>query len=900
MTKHCNSFARKSLETAITRYRFVPFWLLAFAGAPQVGAQEVSEDIEQPQAAAVVPSVTELERIEVTGSAIRRADAETAVPVTILRTEQLREQGVTTTQELVSRIVGSQTTTTAAQSVGSGTGGASFADMRGIGANKTLVLLNGRRLANNAIDGSAVDLNTIPFAAIDRVEILRDGASALYGTDAIGGVINFITKKSVTDGQLSFGYNYPTESGGGENRNYSGSWGFGDLQQDRFNVFGVVNYDKQANLTSIDRDFAEEYAPGRGLNGTSGTAYPGNYTQGPNATNPLANTGCNGPNLVASNGLCRFTTREYIDLIPETEKTSVFSMATYQLAEDHDVSLDYFWARNNNTTTIAPSLLTGVNVGPDTPFYPGNGSTPLPTSFDLITTEPVTVGWRETEAGGRLQKDQNTGQRLQVVFDGNLAGVWDYNVGVSYNENKVISSLRGGYLNDIAVEQGIENGIINPFGPQTQEGLDLINSIGVSGDYMTAVGRVKTVDGRVGREIGDWFGAGPAAIAVGGEFRKEDFHAAYDTDITSLVGSLGVSGDPTVSGDRDVEGQYAELNVPVFDSLELTAAIRHDKYSDVGSTTNPKYSFRYQPLRALVIRGAYSEGFRAPSLYELHDPTYITYSAGSYNDPVLCPGGTPSNGGVANRDCDQQVLNETGGNTELEPETARNTTFGFVYQPLRNLSVAVDLWWIDISGQIAEFPETTIFQNQDLYSDRIVRGPNGSIDHIVTGLSNQGNVKTSGVDLSFDYLFPTSAYGQFGLSMQGTYVTRYDYQQEADGPYIDNVGDFQGNGVIFRWKHNLVGTWNYGPYRAAVTNRYMSGYNDYDTEGNPDVSSYMLWDLSTGYNWRDMLDLDLGIKNLFDRDPPFTNQAVTFQSGYDPRYTDPLGRTLYTRMTYRF
>ncbi len=899
MTRYRNSFARPPLATAINRYRFVPFWLLAL-GASQVGAQEVTDEPEQAQSAAVAPAVTELQRIEVTGSAIRRADAETAVPVTILRAEKLKEQGVTTTQELVNRIVGSQTTTTAAQSVGSGTGGASFADMRGIGANKTLVLLNGRRLANNAIDGAAVDLNTIPFAAIDRVEILRDGASALYGTDAIGGVINFITKKTVTEGQFSAGYTYPTESGGGQGHNYSGSWGFGELQEDRFNVFGVVNYDKQDNLTAIDRDFAKDFVPSRGLNSTSGTAYPANYFQGPNATNPLADSGCNAPHLIASNGLCRFSTREYIDLVPETERTSVFTMGTLKLADDHYVSLDYYWAQNNNTTSIAPSLLTGLSVGPDTPFYPGNGSTPLPTSFDLITTDPVTVGWRETDAGGRVQEDENTGQRLQLVFDGNINGVWDYNVGASYNENKVNSSLRGGYLNDEVVGDAIENGIINPFGPQTQAGMDLINSIGVNGEYQNSVGRVKTIDARVSREIGDWFGAGPAAIAVGGEYRKEDFSSTYDTAITSLVGSLGVSGDPTVSGDRSVQAQYAELNVPVLDSLELTAAVRHDKYSDVGSTTNPKYSFRYQPFRELVIRGAYSEGFRAPSLYELYNPTYITYTQGFYDDPILCAGGSPTNGGVANRDCDQQTLNQTGGNTELAPETARNKTLGFVYQPLNNLSVGVDFWWIDISGQVAEFPETSIFANPEAYSNRIVRAADGSIDYIVTGLSNQGKVKTNGIDLSFDYLFPNSAYGQFGLSMQSTYVNRYDYQDEADGPYIDNVGDFQGIGVIARWKNNLVGTWNMGPYRASVTNRYTSGYNDYDPESHSHVSSYMLWDMSAGYNWRNTLDLDVGVKNMFDRDPPFTNQAVTFQSGYDPRYTDPLGRTLYSRITYRF
>lgn len=159
--------------------------------------------------APVDPPTVQLQRIEVTGSAIRRVDAETAVPISVLRAEELRQQGVTSTEELIGRLSGNQGVYNSSRSVGSATGGASFADLRGIGANKTLVLLNGRRLANNAIDGSAVDLNTIPFAAIDRVEVLRDGASALYGTDAIGGVINFITRKSLNEGRFDSGYASP-------------------------------------------------------------------------------------------------------------------------------------------------------------------------------------------------------------------------------------------------------------------------------------------------------------------------------------------------------------------------------------------------------------------------------------------------------------------------------------------------------------------------------------------------------------------------------------------------------------------------------------------------------------------------------------------------------------------
>jgi iron complex outermembrane receptor protein len=368
---------------------------------------------------------TQLQRVEVTGTAIRRVDAETAVPVTILRVEELREQGVTTTEELVSRISANQSSVGSGRSVGSSSGGASYADLRGIGPNKTLVLLNGRRLSNNAtnaINGSGVDLNTIPFAAIDRVEVLRDGASALYGTDAIGGVINFITKTSLTEGQISTNYDTPTHSGGGESHNFSGSWGFGDLQDDRFNVFGVVSYDKQQRLAADDRGYTYNYQPGRGLDYTSGTASPANWSQGSNATNPLAGSNCNAPGLLARNGICRQSLWNYLDLVPETEKTSAFAKATGKLSDDHNVSLEYFWARNENRTQIGPGTLMGNQVNPGTTFYPGNGITPGPSGFALDPTQPVDVNWRETAVGARQHEDDNVGQRLLLNFDGSVVG----------------------------------------------------------------------------------------------------------------------------------------------------------------------------------------------------------------------------------------------------------------------------------------------------------------------------------------------------------------------------------------------------------------------------------------------------------------------------------------------
>ncbi|WP_213876368.1 TonB-dependent receptor [Pseudomonas sp. dw_358] len=893
-------FTLKPLVATLQRHRMVPLYVMAM-GMGTVQAAEPTDD-SSATAAVVAPATTQLQKVEVTGSAIRRVDAETAVPITILRTADLEKQGVTTTAELMQRVTGNNSISNSAGSVGNATGGASFADMRGIGANKTLVLLNGRRLANNAMSGTtsqggAVDLNMIPFAAIDRVEVLRDGASALYGTDAIGGVINFITKKSLTDGTLTLGGDNPTHSGGGGSGDMSASWGFGDMDKDRFNVMGVFNYRKQQALNANDRSFDQDYVPGRGLDNTSGTSFPANYSQGDNAANPLG-PACTGANQIASNGVCRYSTRNSINLLPQTEATSFFGKASGKIADDHNVSLEYFWSRNDNTTTVAPAPLTGLSLSPSSPYYPGNGITPLPTNFALDPTQPVGVNWRETAAGDREEKDQNTSQRLLLTFDGTVGG-WDYNVGAGYNQNQVYNNVIGGYASDSALISGLNSGLLNPFGAQSDAGQAYIDANTYHGNYAVSTGRVASLDGKVTREIGDWFGAGPVGLALGGEYRHENFHESVD-EFAGDLSSLGVDPNSAVAGTRSITAQYGEINVPVFESLELSAAVRHDKYSDFGSTTNPKYSFRYQPFKQLVMRGAYSEGFRAPSLYELNNPTYTTFTQGNYNDPRLCTGGNLQAGGNGGRDCNQQFLNSTGGNKSLSPETARNVTAGFVYQPMRNLSMGLDFWWIKVAGQIEEFPESEVFANPELYSDRIVRAADGSIDHIVTGLANLGNLKTSGIDVSTNYRFPQTAIGQFGLDLQGTYVTRYDYQQTIGGAYTDRVGDFQGYGVAARWKHNLTGTWNFGAARASITNRFTTGYKDYDTTTNGRVPSYSLWDLSAGYTFSKTLDVDVGVKNILNHEPPFSNQNYTFQSGYDPRYTDPLGRTLFARATYHF
>ena len=233
----------------------------------------------------VVAQTQALDRVEITGSAIRRVDAETALPVTIIRSEELIRQGITTAEQAVKTLSANQSETGVSRSIGASTGGASQADLRGLGiqssANKTLVLLNGRRLANSAIQGNegAVDLSAIPLASIDRIEVLRDGASALYGTDAIGGVINFILRRDYTGIELAAEGQWPQESGGGDEHRFTALAGWGNLDKDRFNIMGSIDYRKQKVLLASEREFAQTGILGTGraaiLAGTSGTSFPG-------------------------------------------------------------------------------------------------------------------------------------------------------------------------------------------------------------------------------------------------------------------------------------------------------------------------------------------------------------------------------------------------------------------------------------------------------------------------------------------------------------------------------------------------------------------------------------------------------------------------------------------------
>jgi iron complex outermembrane receptor protein len=353
--------------------------------------------------------------------------------------------------------------------------------------------------------------------------------------------------------------------------------------------------------------------------------------------------------------------------------------------------------------------------------------------------------------------------------------------------------------------------------------------------------------------------------------------------------------------------------------LEAQAAVRYDKYSDVGNTVNPKVALRWQPNKTVLVRSSYNTGFRAPTLYEINQPEQLTFSSDAYDDPLLCPGGVPVAGANPGRDCNQQFRVRLAGNKELQPEKSKTWTVGFVIEPIPQVSFSLDYWNIRLKNQISQLGEQTIFGDPVLYANRFFRcgqvpasvsavipdcfSAPGVLDpralaYINTPNENLGDVKTAGWDVSINVRPPPTPYGRFTFNFEGTYVDYYEYQRVIGGEFVPNAGIYQDASPIARWQHQAAMGWSFGPWAASVSQHFAAGYVDQDPSRR--VGTYSIWGTSVSYTGFKNLTLTAGVKNIFDRDPPFTLQGTTFQTGYDPRFTDPLGRTYWARINYAF
>jgi len=884
------------------------------------------------------------QRIEITGSSIKRIDGETALPVQVLTRQDIQRSGAATVEELMKTLSVASSTgnLTASSSTSATTGGLSSVSLRGLSSLRTLVLLNGRRLSPYGVgfvgDSVSVDVSSIPLAAVERVEILKDGASAIYGSDAIAGVVNFILRRDFSGNELALDVGDTTQGGGRATR-ASFSLGRGNLAKDGYNVFLLGNFQDEEPIFGRQRAFARSSVTLDTLNdGTSGNTFPANIVlpdgrlRNPNYPNCAPSVVSAVFEAVGLSNRCRYDPSETMALVPDVRRASLFGALRFKLGASMEGFVEASIYRGEQRTVIQPVPLSDqfaladshpffnvdpyngfstIVLKPSSAFYPSayvqglvGAGNPLP---DLL------VRYRSVVTGNRDLTDHSSAPRLAAGVKG-AVGEWDVDASLLYSASKVREHVNGGYPLLTRILPLLNSGRVNFFGPNSAAILAEAQATGFVGDAFTNSTSLAGLTARAARDLAA-LGGGPLAVAFGADARRESYK--IDPDATIQSGDVSGYGGNFLPVDRgrSVSAVFAELNAPWSKTFETAVALRHDRYQGSGSSTTPKASLRWQPMRELLMRASVGKGFRAPSLGDLYSPQLVGVSASGLNDPIRCPVTGSS------LDCATQFPTTTGGNTTLKPERSTNTTLGLVLEPAKDLTLGLDFYRIVISDVIANgIPATTVLGDLGKYGYLVTRGAvdpafptlPGRITSISGTNLNLGSYRVKGLDIDARWRGAAQDWGRLSAGLTGSYFIQFDVEN-TDGTFTSAIdaASAQASGLVNRWRHHLSLTWERGPWEVTVAQNWQKGYPDIlgniqelvEPDATPRrVGSYETYDLQAAYSGFKAVRVVLGVRNLFDRDPPFTNTGgrASFQAGYDPQYGDPRGRFVYARANWSF
>lgn len=927
--------------------------------AAPVVAQQTPAPSSTP-ATPAPPAAAKIEKVEVTGSSIKRVADEGALPLQVITKDEIDKAGIVSAEQLMSVIsangAGRDNMSTnvgiTANFADRNNFGAASANLRGLGSASTLVLLNGRRMSSSGARGVAVDLNSIPLAAVQRVEVLKDGASAIYGTDAIGGVINFILRRDYK-GLEGTVFADITDDGGGDITRGSVVGGFGDLATNRFNVMGTVTFDKQEGLRGSQRSFVNGHQPNRGLTpdttgtpfatvtGGAGSALGASFVGSPVVGNIFTLPGTSitytRANLLSFQGNCdsvpgmsqyradvlgapffssgRGCSYDYgreQAIIQPVERLNYVARATFQLSPTATVFAEAVGSKTTSERTFEQrQVTTSIAAGN---AYPVNGPYYQDLSRFIPTYNrnlPIAYRWRCFACGNRVIETEAESFKMLLGIEGTLWDRWDYKAGVAKAGSKSDSLLKAGYYRTTDFNAALATGLINPWllpgQSQTQQAMDLLQSTSAAGSKLQG-GEFKLLqfDASISGDIFT-LPAGPIAGALGFDVRKEEYFLNNNAGATAIADAPFPTDIFVNKRERDINAVFGEVVVPVLKNLQVSAAVRHDDYSDFGGTTNPKVSFKFQPAKQLLFRGSYSEGFRAPSFTQLYSPTSEAQIPGNIADPILCPQ-NPGNPVF----CAIRPNGRGGGNPDLKPETSEQYAIGLVVAPTDWLTANVDMYEIKRKDRIYVLTPQQVVANFTTFPGNLVRGPNGRLDEvggfIRAGLVNADGDITRGVDIGVQARTKLEGWNISG-GIEGTYVDSFRSRIFKTEAYRELAGQWDVQDLFPRWKHTLRITGSKGPWSGTLSQSYTSGYKDEVPLGvanAPDfksrVEAYIVYNMSVTYTGFKGLTLTAGIKNIFNTDPPFTAHNVDFAAGtaWDPRVADPRGRAFTLRASYKF
>lgn len=905
----------------------------------------------------VLAQETSLERVEITGSSIKRIAAEGALPVMVMKAEEIKASGVTSAVDLVKKLSSVQGSTGESAAVGGQSFGFSGISIHNIGETRTLVLLNGKRLAQfggQTLTGFAAgfDLNSIPLSAIDRVEMLTDGASALYGADAIGGVVNFITKRDSVEGDVTIGISHP--AGGAEEKRLSATKGFGSLDKDGYNVMLSFGHDERTQLNSIDRSFANtgkvqfEYngkqyrmqqfspspIPANALDNSEQLISPYQKTNGtcPAKTFRVIEPYNDGSGL--ADDYCGYDYVKDLEIYPERKRDNFMGSLTAKVG-DQEVFADILFSRTSQISRIAP-VPGGIGIAAGSPLH---DKYLLPIGITVDST----AFYRLFDMGQRTSNDTADFSNVVLGSRGFLYG-WDYNAGFSHSVSEVKGNISG-YPGALAVGTLKNSGLLDPFvgpGQQSAAAQAAIDAASYSGYWDGGVSRLDSLSLNGSRELTRLTG-GALMLGAGVNLNRESFDSkpslfAQGKLSDPVAGTLcdGTPANPCdqrfgdasasvpYSASRTSKGVFGELVMPVTKALELGAAIRFDDYSDFGNANTAKASFRWAPASNWLVRGSIGNGFHAPTVPQVNAaPQSYGVTSNKYICTPALQAVATANGAVC-QPGSRQYDQIAGGNPDLMPEKSNQATIGLRFEPTTSMSFGADLWHVKIENSFGQLTEQLVFANPGAFpkswSKQTDVGTGTTYLAFVADNQNLGNSYSTGLDLDFSGRTKTS-FGLLSTQLTMTYMLREESQLEKNGKYFSAVGNFADLGTVtFRTKGRLATSLKSGDWTNTLAANFQSGYKDQETTvevldaaGNAtgtediriEVDAYATLDWQTvwspvGKKW----SVTAGVLNLLDTEPPFvvstsgSNRGQQF--GYDDRYYDSRGRTVYVNASYKF
>lgn len=816
---------------------------------------------------------TALDRVQVTGSRISRLNIERISPVDTYDRETLENAGVQTAQDLFLRMPAIGAGTFSAQGDSNDDTGPDTASvsLRGLGSNATLILVNGRRVANSPfakrITESGVDLNTIPMSAIERVEVLKDGASAIYGTDAIAGVVNIILRSDLEGAEFHANYGTSYEGDADEAR-ASLLWG---TRGERTGTMVTLDYYQRDTLWMADRSLSRS-ANKTGMH-PAGLDFRSSLGSDPGAYFLLdseewrPDPNCPADRLNASGEFCLFDYNPDMQLRPDSERVSLFVNVDHELADDHFMYFEGWSHYRNSQIHGAPA--PSVDELFISEQHPGN-----PFGEDLM------VRYRPTDVGRRIQDVRHLSLRGVLGVTGMLSNNWDYDVAAGMTRHHGQQDGVNGFMNVRLFQEVLDDFSYDPFSGQPNDPAVIDHFTGRT--TRTGTSRQRFVDAGVNGIVGDLPG-GPIGIAAGYQYRDESIRDIPDVQFRrgEIIGTEATQ----VEGSRDINSLYAEAVFPLMDDLELQAALRHDDYSDFGSTTNPRIGVMWRAVDGLSFRASWSEGFRAPSLPEIG--LGATEESPIMIDTVRCELTGDD------QDCGPtEYIVQFSGNPDLEPETSESINVGVIWQAMDNLSFSLDYWQIEHEGLIGSDTQW-LLDNEGTNEEFVVRLPPtaseadagipGRIDFVRDTFFNFGNQKAAGVDLDARYAGHGLWGGNYSVSALLSYTTKFDRQFRAGQPTEDLNGTWQRP----KLRAFTSFDWEGGNWGFSTGLRHIGSYQDDSLmDLGRKVSSWTVLDVQFRYHTDWDGTFTLNIENLLDNEPPFAGSDIF---GYDIGTHDPRG-----------